>query len=104
MAKFCQIPDLCQKVQSAQISMSARPVEFPIVVTHKSLTVWSRIMNHRKDERVVYHNGIQDFWGFGQSESQKFSPIQPLFYPETEFSSEVDNQNSITSRPLVRWG
>jgi hypothetical protein len=29
-------------------------VEFPTVVTHKPLTVWSPIMNCRKDERVVF--------------------------------------------------
>jgi hypothetical protein len=27
-----------------------------------------------------------------------------LFYPETEFSSEVKIQNSITSKPLSGWG
>jgi hypothetical protein len=35
-----------------------RPAEFPTAVTHKSLTVWSRLMNHRKAERVVIQNGI----------------------------------------------
>jgi hypothetical protein len=28
------------------------------------------------------------------------SSIQPLFFPETEFSSEVDFQNSVTSKPF----
>jgi hypothetical protein len=33
-------------------------VEFPTAVTRKSLTVWSRLIDHRKAERVVYWNGI----------------------------------------------
>jgi hypothetical protein len=33
----------------------------PTVVTHKSLTVWSHIMDNRKAERVAYLNGIRDF-------------------------------------------
>jgi hypothetical protein len=40
-------------------------------------------MDHRKAERVGYHNGIRDFWSFGQSEAQNLGSIQPLFYPET---------------------
>jgi hypothetical protein len=55
-------------------------------------------MDHRKGERVGYQNGIQDFQRFSQSDTQKFSSVQPLFYPETEFSSEVDLQNSVTSK------
>jgi hypothetical protein len=102
MVKFRQIPDLCRKVQSAQISDSARPVELLAVVTHQSPTVESRIMDHWKSERVAYHNGIQNFWSFGQSEAQKFSFIQSLFCPETEFSSEVNLQNSVTSKLFVR--
>jgi hypothetical protein len=35
-----------------------QPVEFLIAVTHKSLTIRSRLMNHQKDERVIYQNGI----------------------------------------------
>jgi hypothetical protein len=58
MAKFHQIPDLCREVQSAQISDSARSVEFPTVITHQSPTVGSRIIDHRKSESVAYHNGI----------------------------------------------
>jgi hypothetical protein len=38
-----------------------RPVEFPTAVTRKSLTGWSRLIDHRKDERVAFRNGIQDF-------------------------------------------
>jgi hypothetical protein len=38
-----------------------QPVEFPTVVTRKSLTVWSCLMEHQKSERVVYQNGIWDF-------------------------------------------
>jgi hypothetical protein len=77
-------------VQSAQISDSARPVGFPTVVTRKSPTIGNRDMDHQKSERVAYRNGIQNFWNFGQSKAQKFSSVQPLFCPETEFNSEVD--------------
>jgi hypothetical protein len=57
-------------------------------------------MDHRKAERVFYHDGIQYFQSFGQSETRKLSSVQPLFYPETEISSEVNLQNSVTSKPL----
>jgi hypothetical protein len=56
-------------------------------------------MDHRKAERVSYHNDIWDFRSFDQSETQKLSSVQPLFCPETEFSSEVNLQNSVTSKP-----
>jgi hypothetical protein len=82
----------------------SKPVEFPTVVTRKSLTVWSHTMDHRKHERVVYRNGIWIFWNFDQSETQKFSSVQPLLCPETEFSSDVDLQNSLTSKLFVGWG
>jgi hypothetical protein len=49
---------------------------------------------------VSYHNGIRDFQSFGKSETQKLSSVQPLFCPETEISSEVDIQNSVTSKPF----
>jgi hypothetical protein len=101
MAKFCQIPDLCRKVQSGQISDSSRPVGFPTVVTRKSPTIGNRDRDHRKSERVAYRNGIDNFWNFGQSEAQKFSSVQPLFCPETEFNSEVDHQNSVTSKSFI---
>jgi hypothetical protein len=58
-------------------------------------------MDHWKAERVAYHNGNQDIRRFGQSEAQKFSSVQPLFCPETEFSSEVNIQNSVTSKPSI---
>jgi hypothetical protein len=47
-----------------------RPVEFPTAVGHKSLTGWSRLMDHWKDERVAFRNGIRDFQYFGQSKSR----------------------------------
>jgi hypothetical protein len=61
-------------------------------------------MHHQKDERVSYRNGILDFPSFGQSETQKLSSVQLLFCPETEFSSEVNLQNSMRSKPLVGCG
>jgi hypothetical protein len=59
-------------------------------------------MDHQKSERVAYRNGIRNFRNYDQSKAQKFSSIQPLFCPETEFSSEVDLQNSVTSKPFAR--
>jgi hypothetical protein len=61
-------------------------------------------MDHRKAETIAYRNRIHSFQSFGQLEAQKFSFIQPLFHPETEFISEVDVQNSVTSKPFVGWG
>jgi hypothetical protein len=60
------------------------------IVTHKPLTVWSCLRDHQKDERVTYQNGIHDIWSFSQLEAQKLRSVQPLFCPETEFSSNVD--------------
>jgi hypothetical protein len=48
-----------------------RPVMFPTAITCKSLTVWSRLMDHRKAKRVVIQNSIQDLWSFSQSETEK---------------------------------
>jgi hypothetical protein len=31
-----------------------QPVEFPTTVIHKSLTVWTRLMDHQKAESVVF--------------------------------------------------
>jgi hypothetical protein len=53
-------------------------------------------MDHRKDEGVAYLNG--------QSEAQKLSSMQPLFCLEIEFSSKVNFQNSLTSKPLSGHG
>jgi hypothetical protein len=55
-------------------------------------------MDHRKAERLSYHNGIRYFRSFGQYETRKLSFVQPLFCPGTEISSEVDLQNSVTSK------
>jgi hypothetical protein len=82
----------------------SRPIKFLTVVTHKSLTVWIRIKDHQKAEIVTYRNGIRSFRSFGQSEAQKSSTVQPLFCPETKFSSEVDLINSVTSKPFVGLG
>jgi hypothetical protein len=80
-----------------------QPVEFPTTVTRKSLTVWSRLTDHWKAERVSYQFGIWDFRSFGQSKSQKLSSVQPLFCPGTEFSSNIDRQNPVTSKLFVGW-
>jgi DICT domain-containing protein len=57
-------------------------------------------MDCRKSERFFYHNGMWDFRSFGQFDTQKLISIQLLFCPETEFSSEVNLQNSMTSKPF----
>jgi hypothetical protein len=51
----------------------SKPVELPTVVTRKSQTVWDHVMDHRKAERVSYHDGIRYFRSFGQSETRKLS-------------------------------
>jgi hypothetical protein len=61
----------------------SRVVEFLTVVTHKSPTISSHIMDHQKAERVAYRNGIWDIQSFGQSEAEKLSSVQSLFCPET---------------------
>jgi hypothetical protein len=61
-------------------------------------------MDHQKAERVAYQNGIRDFLSFGLPKIKKFGSDQVLFCPETEFSSEVDLQNSATSKPLSGQG
>jgi hypothetical protein len=58
-------------------------------------------MDHWKDDRVGYHNGIWDFSSFSQSGTQKLSFIQPHLCPETEISSEVELLSSITSKPFA---
>jgi hypothetical protein len=75
-----------------------RPVEFLTAVSRKSLTVLSHLMDHQKAERVVIRNGIQDFRSFGQSEMGKCRSVPPLFCPETEFSSDINYQDSLTSK------
>jgi hypothetical protein len=104
MAKFHPKSQFRQKGPVCPEFRFSKPAEFPTVVTHKSLTVWVCIMDHRKAKRVSYHNGILDFQSFGQSETQKLSSVHPRFCPETEISSEVDLQNSVSFKPLVRWG
>jgi hypothetical protein len=49
-------------------------------------------MDHWKSDRVSYHNGIQHFQSFGQSDTQKLSSVQPQSSPETETSSEVSSK------------
>jgi hypothetical protein len=60
MVKFHQKPDLYRKVDLPEMLIQ-QSVEFPTVVTHKSLTIWSHLMDHWKADRVVYRNSIQDF-------------------------------------------
>jgi hypothetical protein len=80
------------------------PVEFSTVVTCKSLTFWSHLMGHRRAEKVIYQNGIRDFWSFSQFEAWNWRSVLLQFCPETEFSSDVDRQNSVTSKPFSGQG
>jgi hypothetical protein len=57
-------------------------------------------MDRRNSERVADCNGIQNFWSFGQSEIQKLISIQPPVCPEAKFSSKVELQNIVTSKPF----
>jgi hypothetical protein len=49
--------------------LNQQPVEFPAAVIRKSITIWSRLMDHLKAERVVHQNSNRDFQSFGQSET-----------------------------------
>jgi hypothetical protein len=100
MVKFCQKPDSYRKVKTAQNVLSQQPVGIPTAVTHKSPTIWSCFMDHRKAERVGYCNGIRSFWSFGQSEAQRLNSDQLQFCPKAKISSDVGHQNSITPKPL----
>jgi hypothetical protein len=91
---FIQEGAICSEMLIQQL------VEFPTAVTQKSLTVWSRLMDHRKYERVIYQNSIQDFRSFSQFENWNWRSVLPLFCPEIEFSSDIDHQNSVTSKPF----
>jgi hypothetical protein len=44
------------------------PVEFPTAVTHKSLTGWSRLMDHQKAERVYRPVKFGEIWTSGMSQ------------------------------------
>jgi hypothetical protein len=57
-------------------------------------------MDHRKGERVGYHNGIRSIRSFGQSEAKRLNPDQRQFCLEAKISSDVSHQNSVTPKPL----
>jgi hypothetical protein len=57
-------------------------------------------MDHLKAERVIYQNGIRDFWSFGQSETPKVELESAAVLSRMEFSSDVKTQNSVTPNPL----
>jgi hypothetical protein len=72
----------------------------PTAVTCKLLTVWSRIIDQQKADRATYQNGIWVFWSFTQFETQKLSCMSAAVLSRTEFSSNIDSQNSVTFKPL----
>jgi hypothetical protein len=73
MAKFRQYPKLMLKSTVCPEIPNSETGRVLTIVTHKSLTVWSQRLEHQKDERVSYQNGIRDFHNFGPSETQKLS-------------------------------
>jgi hypothetical protein len=77
-----------------------RPGEFPTAVTRKALIGWSYLMDHRKAERIVFWNGIWNLGSFGQSEVGNWRSILPLCCPGAKFSSVIDRQNSVASKPF----
>jgi hypothetical protein len=89
-----------QEGQACPEILSQQPVEFPTVVTHKSLTAWRHFMDHQKAGRVGYRNSIQSFQSFAQSKAQKLNSDQLRFCPEMKFSSGISHQNSLTPKPL----
>jgi hypothetical protein len=80
--KFRQDPNLCRKVESVQIFLIQQPGHFLIALTRKSLTVWSRIMNHQKVVSVMYQNGIRKSGNFRLVKSSEFCFLQLLCCPE----------------------
>jgi hypothetical protein len=60
-------------------------------------------MEHWRDKRFGYHNGIRIFWSFGQSKAQKLNSDLLLFCLEMKFSSDIDRQNSVTSKLIIEW-
>jgi hypothetical protein len=101
--KFCQNLTYTGRYDLPEMLIE-QPIDIPTAVTHKSLTVWSRLMDHEKVERVVFENGIQDIQSFGLSETGKLKIRSTTVLSRNSFSSFVDAQNSVTSKPLVRWG
>jgi hypothetical protein len=67
---FHQKPDCDKGAICPNFLIQQTGLSFPIAVTCKSLTGWSYIIDHRKDERVDYQFGIRDFRSFGQSKTQ----------------------------------
>jgi hypothetical protein len=65
MAKFRQEANSCRKVRSVQIFQFQQSGQVPTDVTWKSLPIWSREMNQREAERVIYQISIRNFRGFG---------------------------------------
>jgi hypothetical protein len=69
MAKFHQKPIYTGMYDLPEM-LIRQPVEYPTAITHKSLTVWSSLMDHRKAERVVVQNGIHYSRSFGQTKME----------------------------------
>jgi hypothetical protein len=74
-----------------------QPGQLPTVVTCKSLTIWSRKMDHRKSQRLAsgWYSEFPEF---------QFILVSEIEFPpsccsvQTDFSSVDDAQNSVTSK------
>jgi hypothetical protein len=99
MAKFHRETDLCRKVRSVQNFRFQQPGQIPIAITQKSLTVWSQKMDHQKAERVTYQVSIWKSGSFSLGKAFVFPSTAVLH--RTDFSSVIDAQNFVSSKPLV---
>jgi hypothetical protein len=59
MAKFRRETNLYRRVRSVQNFLFQQSSQITTDVSQKSLTIWSREMNHRKVEKVTYRIGIR---------------------------------------------
>jgi hypothetical protein len=59
MAKFRRETNLCRRVRSVQNFLFQQSRQVTTDVSQKSLTIWSREMNHHKVQKVTYRIGIR---------------------------------------------
>jgi hypothetical protein len=102
MAKFCQKTYFIQEGAIYLEMLIQQLVEFPAAVTHKSLSVWSRLMDHQRAERVAYRNGIWASRVWANLRLKIEDPFCCCSVQKQKFSSDVDQQNSITTKLFSR--
>jgi hypothetical protein len=81
----------------------SKPVEFPTVVTRNPLTVWSYEMNHWEAERATYGDGTRQSRSFSLLNLRNFVSSNCCAV-QFSFQQFADAQNSVSSKPLARWG